>query len=273
MIVSNSLKQPVKLILTWNGIDTPFQWIDFDAVPEFDFVLFNYAGNLAIPENSNQYHFSELLTIATEFKGSILNEVYHHYKTQEGIDYIGFMDDDIQISVSAINQLLSIAYQNNLDAFQAAVDASSFHSFQFNEQQEQKGVQYVNWVEIMSPFYRKSVFDAAHTFYASNISSYGIDNFAIPFYQQILGLTRTAVIHQVSMKHMRPVTDGSKVFSNGLTARQEGELVRKKILKMIKEDASIKLNATFLKEVLEVNTFRWKVWKNLLKDYIKKRIL
>jgi hypothetical protein len=73
------------------------------------------------------------------------------------------------------------------------------------------------------------------------------------------------------MKHLRPVTDGSKVFSNGFTARQEGELVREKILEMIKNDPSIKLNRIFLREVLEVNTFRWKAWKNLLKDYIKKR--
>ncbi len=273
MIVSNSTKHPVKLMLTWNGIDTPFQWIDFDAEPAFDFVLFNYSGNQSIPEISSQYHFDELLSIATEFKGSILNEVYQHYKTQEGIDYIGFMDDDIQMSVSSINLLLSIAYQNKLDAFQAAVDANSFHSFQFNEHQEQKGIQWVNWVEIMSPFYRKEIFDAAHTLIESNISSYGIDNFAIPFYQQLLGLTRTAVVHQVSMKHLRPVTDGSKVFSNGLTARQEGELVRKKILKMIKADPSIKLTDSFLKEVLEVKTFRWKAWKNLMKDYIKKRIV
>ena len=272
MIDSKSNKHPVKLILTWNGVDTPFQWIEFDAVPEFDFVLFNYSGNHANPSSSNQYQYDELLTIATEFKGSILNEVYHYYSQRDGIDYIGFMDDDIQISVSSINQLLSIAYQNNLDAFQAAVDANSFHSFKYNEHQAGRGIQWVNWVEIMSPFYRKEIFDAAHEFYASNISSYGIDNFAIPFYQQLLGLTKTAVLHQVSMKHLRPVTDGSKIFSNGLTARQEGELVRKKILKIIKEDASIKLSDSFLRDVLEVKTFRWKAWKNLVKDYIKKKI-
>jgi hypothetical protein len=268
--MSIRIKRAVKIILTWNGQNKPFQLIAFDEMPQFDFVLFNYSGNAVVPEESGQNYYASLINCKTEFKGEILKAIYHYYKDDNNIEYLCFMDDDIEIPVSAINKLIQLAYENKLDAFQAAVNPECFYSYQFNVLKPGLGIEYVKWVEIMTPFYRKQLFDAAHDFYETNISSYGIDNFAIPFYQQVLGLTKSAVIHDVSMKHLRPVTDGSKVFSNGLTARQEGELVRKKILEMIEIDPSIKLNRMFLREVLEVNTFRWKAWKNLLKDYFKK---
>ena len=269
MIVQNLYKRPVKLILTWNGVDAPFRWIAFDAVPEFDFVLFNYSGNQAVPESSNQYQYDALINIRTEFKGSILDEVYKHFKEAVGIDYIGLMDDDIQIAVSSINLLLATAYENKLDAFQAAVDPTCYHSFKFNEHQPGRGIQLVHWVEIMSPFYRKVLFDAAHAFYETSISSYGIDNYVMPFYQKVLGFDKIAIVNAVSMKHLRPVTDGSKIFSNGLTARQEGENIRKRIVEMIKKESTDLFSATYLKEVYGVGTLRWKIRWNLFKDWAK----
>ncbi len=264
------IKHPVTLILSWNGKDAPFEYLVFDEAPRFEIVLFNYSGNQSIPAISDSYHFDALISEKTEFKGSILHTIYQHYNQHSSIDYIGFMDDDIEMSVSSINKLLDTAYLYGLDAFQAAVHPDSYHSFQYNKLKPGMEIQFVNWVEIMTPFYRKQLFDAAHEFYQTNISSYGIDNFAIPYFQELLGMTKTAVIHSVSMKHLRKVTDGSKKFSNGLTARQEGELVRKKIIQKIKNNPALQVSPQFKKEILELNQFRWSVWKNLCKDFFLK---
>jgi hypothetical protein len=210
--------------------------------------------------------------VSTEFKGQILKAVYEHYQKDTSFEYICFMDDDIEINVSSINKLIDTAYAYELDAFQAAVHPDSYHSFRFNELKQGREIVYVSWVEIMMPFYRKDLFDAAHNFYEYNISSYGIDQYAIPYYQQLLGMIKTAVIHSVSMKHLKLVTDGRKVFSNGLTARQEAELVRKNIIKLIKKEPFINYNEEFLKNVLEISGLRVKARWNLLKDLITRHI-
>ena len=261
-------KSSVMLIFAWNGIDEPFKWIDFDDQPKFEVVLFNYSGNNTLASLNNKY-YDKIISERTEFKGSLLNAVYKLYKDVTDVDYIGFVDDDIQINIFGINQLIETAYANNLDAFQAAIHPDSYCSHQFNVWDSEKTIDYVNWVEIMMPFYRKTLFDGAHDFYATNISSYGIDNYAIPFYQQILGLNKTAVIHTVFMKHLKPVTDGSKIFSNGLSSRQEGEIIRKKILQMIQSNYLIFFTPQFLQEVYEVKSFRWQAKKYFLKDIFK----
>ncbi len=265
-------KYPVTVVISWNGKDLPFQCVDFDEAPRFDFVLFNYSGNDAIPPVSEKYNYDAILRVATEFKGQILKVVYDHFKEDSSIEYLCFMDDDIEMPVSALNKLIYTAYTYQLDAFQAAVHPDSYHSFRFNELQKDKEIEFVDWVEIMMPFYRKAIFDAAHEFYENNISSYGIDKYAIPFHQQLLGMTKTAVIHAVSMKHLKPVTDGCKVFSNGLTARQEAELVRKQIIKQIKEKPELNFSKDYLKNNLQIGSFRPKVHWNLLKDGIKRLI-
>jgi hypothetical protein len=265
-------KHPVTIIISWNGKELPFQCVDFDEAPRFDFVLFNYSGNDALPPVSDQYQYNALISVATEFKGRILNAAYSHFKDDNSIEYLCFMDDDIEISVSALNKLIDAAYVYALDAFQAAVHPDSYHSFRFNELKSGIEIEFVDWVEIMMPFYRKQLFDAAHEFYETNISSYGIDQYAIPFHQQILGMTKTAVIHIVSMKHLKPVTDGCKVFSNGLTARQEAELLRKQIIQQIRRKPMLNFSEDFLKYNLQIGSFRTQIRWNLLKDGIKRLI-
>ena len=261
------------LIATWNGVDKALQWIDFNAEPNFKLVLFNYSGNNALPlieAEQNGKHYHELISTKTEFKGRILAEVYHHYKNQSGIEYIGIVDDDIQISIADINTLIETAHAHKLDAFQAAVHPESYYSHAYNVHQPGKTVELVDWVEIMFPFYRKELFDAAHPFYTTYISSYGIDNFAIPYYQQLLSLNKAAVIHTVSMKHLKPVTDGSKIFSNGLTARTEGEKIRKKILTLIKaHPAKDQLfPPSFQRKVYQLNQLRLQALKYRLKELL-----
>ena len=70
------------------------------------------------------------------------------------------------------------------------------------------------------------------------------------------------------MTHLRPVTDGDKVLSNGLTSRQEGELIRTEILSRIKKENRPEFEMAFLKRVYEYKSFRYKKIKRDLKRWV-----
>ncbi len=256
------------VVFAWSGKDKPFQHIEWNSVLLFKLCLFNYSGNNAVPELPPNTHYDFLLNIRTEFKGSLINEVQKHFKTNALIDYIGFIDDDLAISISGINQLFEIAYQENLDAFQPATTPQSYMSHAFTLQKPNLVWESTDWVEIMCPFYRKNIFDAAAEFYPICISSYGIDRYAIPYFQKLLGCDKTAVIHSVPVTHLKAITNGNRPFSNGLSAIEEGELIRKELLKRIKVDNTHLFSKAFLKKVFEYRTFRWEKWRWDLKRLI-----
>ncbi|MBL7759230.1 MAG: hypothetical protein JNK08_00890 [Sediminibacterium sp.] len=259
------------VVFAWNGTGQAFKHIHWDATPNFEVLLFNYSGNDAQPQLHPQAYYDELLSISTEFKGRLMAEVQRYLQHRQELGYVGFFDDDLEITVSGINRLLRIAELHNLDAFQPATTPDSFTSHAFTTQLPDTDLAAADWVEIMCPFYRKNIFDAAAEFFAWNISSYGIDNYAIPFYQKTMGMDRTAVIHAVSVKHLKPVTTGEKIFSNGLSARQEGERIRTELLRRIRiinQHSGKVFPADFLKRVYEYRTFRYNKWKRDLKRWL-----
>lgn len=256
------------VVFAWNGKDKPFQHIEWNTAPHFKVCLFNYSGNNAVPEFPPNTKFDNLLNTRTEFKGSLINEVYKHFKADGSIDYIGFIDDDLAISIAGINQLFEIAYKENLDAFQPATTPESFMSHAFTLQKLNCIWEPTDWVEIMCPFYRKNIFDAAAEFYPICISSYGVDRYAIPYFQKLLGRDKTAIIHAVPVTHLKPITNGNLSFSNGLSAIEEGELIRKELLNRIKSDNANLFSKPFLKNVFEYRTFRWEKWRWDLKRWV-----
>lgn len=183
--------------------------------------------------------------------------------------YIGLLDDDQAISVSSLNRLLEIATENTFDVFQPAVSPDSYYSHAMFLQQQGHAPASVYWIEIMSPFLRKEIFEAGEDFYKTNISSYGVDRYLFPYLQKKLNRCNTALIHDVSVRHLKPVTDGNKQFSNGLDARQEGELIRKKVLDLIKSE-QLPFTALELKEIYEVGLMRWQKLKYDLKRLLRK---
>lgn len=240
--------------------------IAFDAIPGFSIILFNYSGNAAVPEVPDGKFISECISVKTEFKGVLMLEVCKHVKAID-YSYIGLLDDDQSISISSLNRLLDIAIENNLDVFQPAVSADSYFSHSMFVQKKGHPQEPVYWVEIMSPFLRKEIFESGELFYRSNISSYGVDRYLFPYLQRKLNRCKTALVHEVCVRHLKPVTDGNKKFSNGLDARQEGELIRKKVLALIQSE-KLDFSEKALKEIYELGQLRLHKWKYDLKRYL-----
>lgn len=251
------------VVIAWDGVSAPLQHIGFDAEPQFAIFLFDYSGRQGQPVFPGDKFAHEVLSIKTEFKGKLIESVCQ-YLMSKSYRYIGLMDDDQAMTISGINQMLELAAQQEADVFHPAVHPDSHYSHARFVQRDGVGMERMDWIEIMSPFLRKEVFEAGLPFYRFNISSYGIDRYVFPFLQRKLGMNRTFLVHDVSIMHLKPVTDGKKKFSNGLDARQEGERTRREVLSLIKNE-SIPFTKLEMKEIYECHQIRWRKLKYDLK--------
>ncbi len=207
------------VVVCWDGKSAPLQAVNFDHDPRFDLLAFDYSGRSTGTEIPN---IGRLLSRRTEGKGQVCQEVVAYLQAcGRSYDYVGIIDDDIIIKISDINHMLHIARLLNLDAFQPSLSHDSASSHNLTRHRENIILHWVPWIEIMTPFYRVPLFMAGAPFYGHSWSSWGIDCFVMPMVQKITNMTRAAVINAVMASHMRPLSGGGKVQSNGLTALQE----------------------------------------------------
>lgn len=217
-------QQPSALVVyAWNGQEPPLACVRQDAVPDFDLLLFDYSGRAEAPEGMS------LLSCATACKGEIYREVHGWISAQPAGRYshVGLIDDDIELAWSDLNRLLAIARAQDCDAFQAALSPDSEHDHPRFVARPGSTLRWVDWIEVMMPFYRTEVFLSGGAFFARSISSYGLDQFVLPTLHKLAGRERVAVIDAVVVRHGRPITSDGKLFANGLTARQERVLQRR----------------------------------------------
>jgi hypothetical protein len=218
----NSLNQNSIIVISWDGITKPLDHILFDVIPDFKIFIIDYSGiNHEADLTTTKYDF--YLSKKSECKGDLINNVYQYLHINQITDYtyIGLLDDDLYISINDLNKLLFIASLEKLDVFQASLTHDSYYHHRQFIYNPGYLIQETNWVEIMAPFYSQAVFNAAGPYLTKSISGTGTDAYLIPTIQQLIGKTRTAVIHGVSMKHCRPIRTGNRTFSNNKTCMQE----------------------------------------------------
>ena len=211
-----SIQHKSIIVISWDGISTPLSYVLQDTAPDFDLFIFDYSGQ----DNANQLEGLQpafYLSQKTECKGDILLGIYNHLIQHSVTDfkYIGLLDDDIFISFSDLNKLLFIANMEQLDVFQASLTHDSYYHHRQFIQKAGSVMMPTNWVEIMAPFYSSAIFFEAGKEFNRSISGTGIDVYLIPTVQVLLGKTKTAVVHAVSMKHCRPIRTDNRIFRNG----------------------------------------------------------
>ena len=211
-----SIQHKSIIVISWDGISTPLSYVLQDIAPDFDLFIFDYSGQ----DNASQLEGLQpafYLSQKTECKGDILLGVYNHLIQHNVTDfkYIGLLDDDIFISFSDLNKLLFIANMEQLDVFQASLTHDSYYHHRQFIQKAGSVMMPTNWVEIMAPFYSSAIFFEAGKEFNRSISGTGIDVYLIPTVQVLLGKTKTAVVHAVSMKHCRPIRTDNRIFRNG----------------------------------------------------------
>lgn len=249
-IPQKSVPQISIVVISWDGISSPLSYVLKDTAPDFDLFIFDYSGQ----DNENQLEGLQpayYLSQKTECKGDILLGVYHHLIENSVTDfkYIGLLDDDIFISFSELNKLLFIANMEQLDVFQASLTHDSYYHHRQFIQKAGNVIIPTNWVEIMAPFYSSAIFFEAGKDFNRSISGTGIDVYLIPTIQVLLGKTKTAVVHSVSMKHCRPIRTDNRIFRNGKDNLTEIAELQAYCMDIVKRDPT-RFEPDFIRDVI-----------------------
>ncbi|OWQ90844.1 hypothetical protein CDN99_11820 [Roseateles aquatilis] len=269
--------RPVVLV-SWDGASVPLALIHFDATPEFDWILFDYTGRQAGGERQIRGQHVTVLSARTECKGEIFHHLAEHLaapmagSASEPPEYVALIDDDILVSIGQINFALHLGRCEQLDVFSPTLSHDSPYSHHWMRHQPNRLYREVDWVEVMTPFYRGSLFLAAREYYRDNISSWGLDRFLIPVLQQLNGCARTALLDAVMVSHRRPVTSGAKVYRNGRTAWQERQLLRQASLDLVDREApALRDSAIFHRLFVARETpNKWIRWKRRIARVLKR---
>lgn len=215
------------LLISWDGVSTPLAMVHLDAVPEFDWLLFDYTGRQASGTTELRGQRCMVLSGRTECKGEIYQALADYLSAGETTpEYVSLIDDDIVLGVSDINRVLHLGRCEGLDCFSPALSHDSRCSHRWMLRQPNRLYREVDWVEVMMPFYRGRLFMAGREYYRGNVSSWGIDKYLMPTLQQLGGWPRTALVDAVMASHRRPVTSGQKTYRNGRTADEESAAMK-----------------------------------------------
>jgi hypothetical protein len=165
------------------------------------------------------------------------------------------LDDDIYTSYSDLNKLIFIGKLNGLDIFQPSITHDSFFDHRQFTHKPGYQIQKANWVEIMFPFYKETLYKAAGPYFNETITGQGIDVYLMPAMQQVHGLTSTAVVHAIQVKHCRPVQSGDRSYSNGKSNIEEINHIRQLTLELIAKHPN-KFDDQFIRTYMDVRYYK-----------------
>ena len=228
------------VLVSWDGASEPLAMLHLDTPAQFDWLLFDYSGRQTAGPRELRGLRCTVLSAATECKGELYQALAEHLAEQQQSgaplpEYVGLIDDDILLGVSDINRALHLARVERLDCFSPTLSLDSVASHRWSLTQPRRMFRPADWVEVMMPFYRGTLFLAGRTCYRGNVSSWGIDRYLMPTLQRLLGCTHTALLDAVIASHRRPVTSGDKTYRNGRTAPEEREAMKALCQRLIAE--------------------------------------
>ena len=256
------MSRPLVLV-SWDGASEPLAMVHLDSQPQFDWLLFDYSGRQAPGVRELRGQTVQVLAGATECKGEIYQALAAWLIALDlSPEYVSLIDDDILIATSDINRALHIGRCAALDVFSPTLSHDSEYTHRWSLSQPSRLLRTVDWIEVMMPFYRGELFLAGAPHYAGNVSSWGIDKYLIPTLQQLLGLTRTALLDAVTASHRRPITSGQKVYRNGRTAGQESAALKQVCAQLIAEQKPALIGSAWQRRIFQQRHSRTR-WQQL----------
>ena len=244
------------LVVTWDGKSKPLEYVYQDTQRDFDLLIFDHSAKAPI-ELVQHLQPEHYISTRTENKGQVFYEVYKYLypNNEDRYEYIGVLDDDIYTSYSDLNKLIFIGKLNGLDIFQPSITHDSFFDHRQFTHKPGYQIQKANWVEIMFPFYKETLYKAAGPYFNETITGQGIDVYLMPAMQQIHGLTSTAVVHAIQVKHCRPVQSGDRSYSNGKSNIEEINHIRQLTLELIAKHPN-KFDDQFIRTYMDVRYYK-----------------
>ena len=131
--------------------------------------------------------------------------------------YYAFIDEDIDVSVDALNKLFQVGELLDLSLFQPALSKRSHYSHEFSRVDPNSYVRPTTFVEIMVPFFsHDALMKCAPTFTLSELG-WGLEY----LWNEILRSQGMAIIDRFPVTHIRPVQSNRWKNQRGETAEQE----------------------------------------------------
>lgn len=254
------------VLVSWDGGSPPLSHVLLDADPQFELLLFDYSGRTPAGTALSVGGLScTVLSQRTECKGDIYQALAAHLRTRERPprEFVGLIDDDVIIGIGQVNTLLHIGHVMGLDSFSACLTHDSLFSHRWTLQRGNRLLHWVDWIEVMMPFYRHEVFMAAAPHFDGWVSSHGFDRYLFPTVQKLMGRERTALVNTVACSHVRPVSSGDKTFRNGCTALQERQEIRRRCIELVRQQAPQLLGTPWFRRLFEQRHVRTR-WQMLL---------
>jgi len=181
----------------------------------------------------------------SECKGEMLLLLGQDNRQRSPVDYVAFLDDDIEVRSSHLLQATELAARKACPIFQLQLSADS-HAIWAQLKQTQRPEtpeaagppqlwDAISFVEVMAPVIAQPELDAGLLeVMAPFKSGFGWDFYLLPVLQQLFSDFQPGLYRGACMRHQRPVqTAGTTRFSHGLTASQEEELLRAALLQTL----------------------------------------
>lgn len=197
----------------------------------------------------------------SECKGEMLFRLAQDNKTRPAVDYVAFLDDDIEVCASALLRGATAAAQRNSPLFQLQLSQDSHAVWpQLKERQGQHGPigegftgvwADLDFVEIMAPIVAQAELDRGLLDLLEPFKSgFGWDFYLVPVLAELYEDFRPGLFTGACMRHLRSVmTNSESLFSNGLTAMKEEELLRAGLLRCLLRDGPLPDRKTFLRRL------------------------
>jgi len=127
-------------------------------------------------------------------------EVFANY------DYVLLLDDDILVSMEALDALFRACAQNNLDLAQMALSDRSHCVWEFAYARGRTGLRHLSSVEIMMPVLSQRALRIFGADFIQSISGFGLD---LLFGKKVASAdcSNVAIIDDVVVDHLKPVDD------------------------------------------------------------------
>ena len=198
---------------------------------------------------------------ASECKGEMLFKLGQDNQQRPRVDYVAFLDDDVEAKASDLLRACGIAARRGCPIFQLQLSRDSHAVWSaLMQHQEPEGAgppetwSAIEFVEIMAPVIAQTELDAGLLeVLAPFKSGFGWDSYLLPVLSQLYDDFQPGLFRGACMRHQRPVqTQGNTRFSHGLTACQEEELLRAGLLQCLLQESPVNDRAELLRQLATI---------------------
>lgn len=174
---------------------------------EYD-LLTNYYAHNDIEADIGEYVIYQPGTkfTAAHLIGKSLPRLYHGYRA------VLFLDDDIEISPSQIDDLFRATESHGLFLSQPSLTPDSHCIWPaLFRKSNQPGVRYLNAVEIMMPLLSAEALDLCLPHFHRSVSGFGLD-LLFGHLVNLFGSRRVGIFDDISVRHAKPIDDKSGTY-------------------------------------------------------------